>query len=68
MAGLRYFIERIAARRSRSVKTARSAFRVARNFLAVLGVMFVYLLYTGWQQYEDRVAAGDTSCSLTRCA
>ncbi|MBN3811677.1 hypothetical protein [Paraburkholderia sp. Ac-20347] len=41
--------------------------RVARNVLAVLGVIFVYLLYTGWQQYEDRVAAGDTSCSLTRC-
>jgi len=42
--------------------------RIARNVLAVLGVIFVYLLYTGWQQYEDRVDVGDASCSLTHCA
>lgn len=41
--------------------------RALRNALAALGVFFLFLLYTGWQQYQDRVAAGDTACSLTRC-
>lgn len=51
----------------RGARAVKSAFRIARNVLAVMGVIFIYLLYTGWQQYEDRAAAGDTSCSFTRC-
>jgi hypothetical protein len=45
----------------------RSVFRTTRNILAVLGVCFVYLLLTGYEQYQDRVAAGDTTCTLTHC-
>ncbi|WP_321904428.1 hypothetical protein [Paraburkholderia tropica] len=52
---------------ARGARALVRTLRIARNVLAVLGVVFVYLLYTGWQQYEDRLAAGDTSCSLTRC-
>lgn len=42
-------------------------FGVLRNALAIAGVIFIYLLYTGWQQYEDRLANGDTACSFTHC-
>lgn len=51
----------------RGARAVKSAFRVLRNVLAVLGACFVYLLYTGYMQYQDRAAAGDTSCSFTRC-
>lgn len=53
--------------KSRSLRTAKSILRTARNVLAVLGVCFVYLLVTGYEQYQDRLAAGDMTCSLTRC-
>ncbi|WP_028204987.1 hypothetical protein [Paraburkholderia nodosa] len=52
---------------SRGARALKRAFRIVRNALAVLGVAFVYLLVLGYQQYEDRLAAGDTTCSLTRC-
>lgn len=51
----------------RGARAVKSAFRIARNVLAVMGVVFLCLLYVGWQQYEDRADAGDTSCSFTRC-
>jgi hypothetical protein len=53
---------------ARGVRALVWALRAVRNSLAILGVIFVYLLYTGWQQYEDRVDVGDASCSLTHCA
>lgn len=56
-----------ATRGERGVRTLIRVLRIGRNVLAILGLVFVYLLYVGFQQYEDRVAAGDTSCSLTRC-
>ncbi|MFP3187072.1 MAG: hypothetical protein RXR52_42085 [Paraburkholderia sp.] len=51
----------------RGARAVKSAFRIIRNTLAILGLLFVYLLVTGYMQYQDRVAAGDTSCSLTHC-
>jgi hypothetical protein len=51
----------------RSARAVKSAFRFVRNTLAILGVLFVYLFVTGYMQYQDRVAAGDTSCTLTHC-
>jgi hypothetical protein len=51
----------------RGARAVKSAFRLVRNILAILGVCFVYLLYTGYMQYQDREAAGDSSCSFTRC-
>ena len=54
-------------RKRRSLRTAKSAFRIVRNLLAVLGVCFLYLLVVGVMQYQDRLAAGDASCSLTHC-
>jgi len=51
----------------RGARAVKSAFRLVRNVLAVLGVLFVYLLVTGYEQYQDRAAAGDTSCSFTHC-
>lgn len=58
----------MSAVKNRPAKLVRSVFRITRNVLAVLGVCFVYLLITGVMQYEDRVAAGDTTCTLTHCA
>lgn len=58
----------VSGRANRTIRTAKSALRFARNVLAVLGVCFVYLLVTGYMQYEDRLAAGDVTCSLTHCA
>ncbi|MFM0270136.1 hypothetical protein PQQ59_06095 [Paraburkholderia aspalathi] len=55
---------RVPLRIPRAVKLT---LRVARNVLAVLGVCFVVLLGLGFMQYQDRVAAGDTSCTLTHC-
>jgi hypothetical protein len=52
----------------RGARAVRSAFKIARNVLAVLGLLFVYLLVMGVMQYEDRMAAGDSSCTLTHCA
>ncbi|CAB3783121.1 hypothetical protein LMG28688_01583 [Paraburkholderia caffeinitolerans] len=52
---------------ARGIRVLVRTLRVVRNVLAALGVFFAYLLYTGWQQYQDRVDAGDTSCTLTRC-
>lgn len=54
--------------KKRPANMIRSAFRIVRNVLAVLGMCFVYLLVTGYMQYEDRLAAGDVTCSLTHCA
>ncbi|WP_454825362.1 hypothetical protein [Paraburkholderia xenovorans] len=51
----------------RGARAVKSAFRIVRNILAVLGVLFVYLLALGYMQYQDREAAGDSSCSFTRC-
>jgi hypothetical protein len=51
----------------RGARAVKSAFKIARNVLAVLGLCFVYLLVMGYMQYQDRAAAGDTSCSLTHC-
>jgi cell division protein FtsB len=53
--------------KKRPAKLVQSVFRITRNVLAVLGVCFVYLLITGVMQYEDRLAAGDTTCTLTHC-
>lgn len=52
----------------RGARAVKAAFRIARNTLAVLGVFFVYLLVVGYTQYQDRMAAGDVSCSFTRCS
>jgi hypothetical protein len=52
---------------SRAARAAKWTLRVARNVFAVLGVLFVYLLVMGAMQYQDRIAAGDTSCTLTHC-
>ncbi|WP_321895992.1 hypothetical protein [Paraburkholderia heleia] len=52
---------------ARGVRALVRTLRVVRNVLAVMGLFFAYLLYTGWQQYEDRIDAGDTTCTLTRC-
>lgn len=60
-------VQKEAVATSRATRAAKSIFRITRNVLAVMGVIFAYLLYTGWQQYEDRVASGDTSCTLTHC-
>lgn len=57
-----------AKREGRTLRTTKSMLRFARNVLAVLGVCFVYLLVTGYMQYEDRLASGDVTCSLTHCA
>jgi len=51
----------------RGARAVKSAFRIVRNILAILGVLFVYLLTLGYMQYQDRAAAGDSSCSFTRC-
>jgi hypothetical protein len=51
----------------RATRVAMTFFRFTRNLLAVCGVLFVYLLYTGYQQYQDRLANGDITCGLTRC-
>ena len=51
----------------RGVRIARRAFRVVRNLLAILGICFAILLWLGFMQYMDRVDAGDTGCTLTRC-
>jgi hypothetical protein len=53
--------------KSRVLRTTKSAFRIARNALAILGVFFAYLLVLGYMQYQDRVGASGVSCSLTRC-
>ncbi|MBN3851966.1 hypothetical protein G3N59_01110 [Paraburkholderia sp. Ac-20340] len=52
---------------ARGVRALLWTIRAARNVFAILGVVFVYLLLLGYQQYTDRLAAGDTSCALTRC-
>jgi hypothetical protein len=54
--------------KKRPEKVIRSVFRITRNLLAILGMCFVYLLVLGYTQYQDRVAAGDVSCTLTHCA
>jgi hypothetical protein len=54
-------------RKTRTLRTAKSVFRYARNILAILGVCFVYLFVMGVMQYQDSVAAGDATCSLTHC-
>jgi hypothetical protein len=54
-------------RKGRTLRTAKSVFRFTRNVLAILGVCFVYLFVMGVMQYQDRVAAGDTTCTLTHC-
>ena len=51
----------------RGVRIAKRTFRVVRNVLAVLGVCFAYLLFVGFMQYQDRVAAGDVACTFTHC-
>ncbi|KFX64233.1 hypothetical protein KBK24_0121570 [Burkholderia sp. K24] len=51
----------------RGARAVKSAFRILRNVLAILGACFVYLLVVGYMQYQDRAAAGDSSCSFTRC-
>lgn len=43
------------------------ALRAVRNLLAVCGVAFIYLLVLGYQQYSDRLAAGDKPCAFSRC-
>jgi hypothetical protein len=48
-------------------RTAKAVFRMTRNILAILGVCFIYLFVMGVMQYQDRVAAGDTTCTLTHC-
>jgi len=60
-------VRKEAVANSRATRAAKSIFRITRNVLAVFGVLFCYLLYTGYMQYQDRVAAGDSSCSFTRC-
>lgn len=60
-------VRKEAVATSRATRAAKSIFRIVRNVLAVLGIVFVYLLVLGVQQYQDRLDAGDTSCSLTRC-
>lgn len=52
---------------NRPAKVAKSVFRIVRNMFAILGVAFAYLLWTGYTQYQERLDAGDVSCSLTRC-
>ena len=52
---------------NRVFRTAKAVFRMTRNILAILGVCFVYLFVTGVMQYQDRLAAGDTTCTLTHC-
>lgn len=50
-----------------SVRALKSTLRIVRNVLAVLGVCFAYLLFVGFMQYQDRVAAGDVACTFTHC-
>ena len=60
-------VRKEAVATSRATRAAKSIFRITRNVLAVFGVLFVYLLVMGVMQYQDRMDAGDSSCSLTRC-
>ena len=53
---------------SRMAALVKRALYLTRNALAVLGFLFAVLLGISYMQYQDRVAAGDTSCSLTHCA
>lgn len=53
---------------SRVPRAVKLTLRWTRNALAVLGLLFVILLGVSYMQYQDRLAAGDTSCSLTHCA
>jgi len=53
---------------SRIPRAVKRALHHTRNVLAVLGLLFAVLLGLSFMQYQDRLAAGDTSCSLTHCA
>lgn len=55
-------------RARRGVRAVKSALRLIWNLLAVLGVLFAWLLVLSYMQYEDRIDAGDTGCTLTHCA
>lgn len=50
-----------------AVRYVKRTLRVIRDLLAILGVCFALLLYTGYQQYQDRAAAGDVTCTFTHC-
>ncbi|BCF88710.1 hypothetical protein [Paraburkholderia largidicola] len=54
----------------RGARAVKSALRVARNVLALLGVFFVYLLWHGYSAYEAEMAASsqDVACvKSSRC-
>ncbi|HDR9756485.1 TPA: hypothetical protein ACK3Q6_001638 [Burkholderia cepacia] len=52
---------------SRGRRMARTAFRIGRNVLAILGVCFVYLLILGYFQYQDQAAQYEVQCAVSRC-
>ncbi|MBR7929434.1 hypothetical protein [Burkholderia ambifaria] len=54
-------------RDTRANRVARTAFRIIRNLLAVLGVCFVYLLVIGYFQYQDQAAQYEVQCAVSRC-
>ena len=45
----------------------KTAFRIVRNALALLGVFFIYLLVHGMIDYTARAAASDLACIYARC-
>jgi hypothetical protein len=55
-------------RARRGVRAVKTALGLIRNLLAVLGLVFAYLLWIGYTQYQERVDAGDLACTLTHCA
>lgn len=52
---------------SRGRRVLVTAFRWGRNFAAMLGVCFAYLLIIGYFQYMDQVARNDVLCAVSRC-
>ncbi|WP_041493238.1 hypothetical protein [Burkholderia lata] len=56
-----------AKQATRLKRVTRMAFRVTWNVLAVLGVCFIYLLVTGYAQYQDQVAQSEVQCAASRC-
>lgn len=45
----------------------KKAASVLRNVLALLGVLFLYLLGHGMWDYTQRAAASDLACAYVRC-
>ncbi|SIT43733.1 conserved hypothetical protein [Paraburkholderia piptadeniae] len=52
----------------RGARAVKSAFRFARNVLALFGVFFLYLLWHGYSAYEAEMSANQQDVACVKSA